>query len=143
MNLSIALAKVELSDLTQIEELFAVCGWDWFGLQQDAQKAFDGSFFNVTAMIDRRLVGFGRVISDGAVYGLIVDLMTHPDFRRQGVGHKLTEFILQKCTDRSLKVIQLLASTLGRSVYLQSGFTQCPDHSPGMIKFLSATAVAR
>lgn len=50
------------------------------------RQAFLNSYRVVTAWDGDRIVGAGRMISDGQCYGWIHDMAVRPDWQRQGVG---------------------------------------------------------
>ena len=127
-------------DLFALKELYRSCKWDWIEPETEMSAAFRGSFRLYGYWIDEQLVGFGRIISDGQIYGLLVDFMVHPEFRRRGIGKALLESIVNDCQKAGLKVIQLLASREGLLLYEKMGFAICPSSSPGMVKFLAVTA---
>lgn len=43
---------------------------------------------------DGRLVGSARVVSDGARFGYLMDVIVHPEFRGRGVGQALSKLVL-------------------------------------------------
>lgn len=126
--------------LSQIKTLYAVTNWDWLSPDSEMELAFQGSFRLYGCLVNKKLVGFGRIISDGRIYGLLVDCMVHPEFRRGGIGKALVEHAVNDLRISGLKVIQLLASQEGLPLYQKVGFTTCPKSSPGMIKFLTNRA---
>lgn len=140
MNLKFSELDFSALNLDEVKSLFQACEWDWLEPEEEMREAFEGSFRLYTASSEGRIVGFGRLISDGKVYGLLVDCMVRPDFRRQGVGRSLVDFIVMQSKKNGLKVIQLLASSDGLTVYQKAGFKRCPESSPGMMKFIASSA---
>ncbi len=138
MDVDIRTAKIDGSKISSIKNLFNRCKWDWLPSDSEMLNAFKKSFRVFEVKVDDELIGFGRIISDGKIYGLLVDLMVDPEFRSKGIGKKLTNFIVRQCKEDGLRIIQLLSSREGRDLYLKSGFSQCPPESPGMIKFVAA-----
>lgn len=51
--------------------------------------AFEASYKIVTAWHDDKIVGCGRMISDGYCYAWIHDVAVHPEYRRQNIGREL------------------------------------------------------
>jgi GNAT superfamily N-acetyltransferase len=136
MKLEIATLQIGSLEIDSIKKLFNACRWDWLEPDSEMLFAFQHSFRVFGATVDGKLVGFGRVLSDGKIYGLLVDLMVDPAFRSRGVGRQLTNFIVEQCASDGVKIIQLLSSAEGKDLYLKSGFTPCPTESPGMMKFI-------
>lgn len=131
--LSLSLKEIELDDL---KSLFRVCDWDWLEPDSAMLAALAGTFKMYVVKSGGHMVGFARIVSDGKIYGLLVDCMVSPEFRRRGIGRRLVDHVIRDCRTQGLKVIQLLASSDGVHLYKQAGFTQCSESSPGMIKFL-------
>ena len=84
----------------------ATCdGIDWSALSRDLaaddfdngrtpaqlERSFRASHAVVFALDDFRVVGKGRVLSDGVCNAYVVDLWTHSAHRRRGIGRKLVE----------------------------------------------------
>lgn len=44
-----------------------------------------------------KMIGFARVISDGAFAALLTDVVVHPNFRRNGIGRKIVRLLMKKC----------------------------------------------
>lgn len=136
MDFKIATVQSENLDMDRLKSLFASCKWDWLEPDKDMTTAFEGSYQRYIVTSDNQYIGFARIVSDGKVYGLLVDCMVSPEFRRRGIGKALVDFVASDCRDRGIKIIQLLASNEGLPLYQKAGFTKCPEASPGMIKFL-------
>jgi len=50
------------------------------------RSAFEGSFRVITAWANGRLLGAGRLISDGVCYATIFDVAVFPEYQKQGIG---------------------------------------------------------
>jgi GNAT superfamily N-acetyltransferase len=69
-----------------------------------------------------RQIGFGRVITDCAVFGYLSDVFVLPEFRGRGVGKYLVKAMLEHPDVRGLKLI-LLRTRDAHGLYAQFGFT--------------------
>jgi len=58
------------------------------------KEAFLNSYRVVTAWDSDRIVGAGRMISDGQCYGWIHDMAVLPDLQKQGIGRGIVEALL-------------------------------------------------
>jgi len=58
------------------------------------KSAFLNSYKIVTAWDGGRIVGAGRMISDGECYGWIHDMAVLPDLQKQGIGRGIIERLL-------------------------------------------------
>lgn len=72
--------------------------WDGFP-KHKLEKAFNASYLVSLAYLEGRLIGCGRVVSDGVFYGSIYDVIVHPDFQGMGIGKKVMKDILSQCSD--------------------------------------------
>jgi len=83
-----------------------------------AQIIADSSAY-VTARHSGSLVGFGRILSDGAAIAYINDMSVHPKYQRQGIGQHILELLMHAAGDVSS--IYLYTNTAD-SLYLRNGF---------------------
>jgi GNAT superfamily N-acetyltransferase len=114
--------------------LFETTGWNReYQLGPEALgRVLDNSQFVVCAYADEQLVGFGRVLTDGVLHGMIYDLIVHPAYQRQGIGAKILQQLVQWCQAAHLGDIQLFCAHGKRAFYERHGFVARPDEAPGM-----------
>lgn len=82
----------------ELECLFKAVEWDSFP-KDKLQKAFTASYLVSLAYLDGKLIGCGRVVTDGIFYGAIYDVIVHPDYQGMGIGRKIMNNILAKTSD--------------------------------------------
>ena len=68
-----------------------------------------------------RQIGFGRVVTDHAVFGYVADVFVTPAYRGRGVGKALTRAITEHPVVAGLKMV-LLRTRDAHALYAQSGF---------------------
>jgi GNAT superfamily N-acetyltransferase len=68
-----------------------------------------------------KLIGFARVLTDYAVFGYIMDVFVLKDFRKQGLGKELMEYIMNYSDLKNVKRI-MLATMDAHSFYEKYGF---------------------
>ncbi len=114
--------------------LFETTGWNHAEpIEQDQiYTAISRSWYTVSAYYEDRLVGFGRVISDGVYHALIVEMIVHPDFQHQGIGSKILTILIQECQKAGIRQIQLFCARGKSGFYQEHGFKERPADSPGM-----------
>ncbi len=86
--------------------------------------------FHITARVDDRLIGIGRVIGDGSLFFYVQDLVVDPEFHNKGIGTALMqriELYLSKVASKG-STIGLLSAKGKESFYakydhLKRGFT--------------------
>lgn len=114
--------------------LFESAGWNegYRISREDYARALGQSWAVATARLDGRLVGIGRVISDGALYALLVDLIVHPEVQDKGIGRALVDRLIDRCRASRLRSLQLFAAEGSEGFYRGLGFRARPDGRPGM-----------
>lgn len=75
-------------------ETDGVIGLARAGNLPEIKEAFLNSYRVVTAWDKDRIVGAGRMISDGVCYGWIHDMAVLPDLQKQGVGKGIMAALL-------------------------------------------------
>ncbi|WP_391115943.1 GNAT family N-acetyltransferase [Psychrobacillus sp. L3] len=102
-------------DWDELEQLYVDGEWDSFP-KYKLQKAFSASYLVSLAYLDGKLIGCGRVVTDGVFYGSIYDVIVHPDFQGMRIGNKIMTDILTQCSD--IFFLQLTA-THGREGFYE------------------------
>lgn len=116
--------------------LFATTGWnDSYGLTpEELAVALGGSWRLVTAWRAGRLVGTGRLISDGVQYALVVDVIVEPSSRRGGIGTEIVRRLLEHADRAGVRDVLLFAAEGTEPFYARLGFAPRPPSAPGMLR---------
>ncbi len=77
------------------------------------------------AYVNDRQVGLARVVTDRATFAWVADVFVVADYRRQGVGKRLMQAILDHPEMKTLRRI-VLATRDAHSLYAQFGFEPLP-----------------
>ena len=129
-------------DLETYLNLRASVGWKRLSEEQ-ALKALKNSILTVTAVIDNKVVGMGRMVGDGAVICYIQDLVVHPSYQKLGVGQaimkKLIGYANELRIDNTELMLCLMCAKGRESFYKKHGFIARPTDTlgPGMIMYLT------
>lgn len=116
-------------------------GWVKLSKRQ-AHNAINNCLFNVSAYIDDKPVGMGRVVGDGAVVSYIQDLVVLPEAQKQGVGsailNRLIEYVKSITEDDTTMMLCLMCAKGREDFYIKHGFIARPTDSlgPGMIRYI-------
>ena len=115
-------------------ELFFSTGWnDKYRLTSENYfNAVKNSWYLLCAYDVDVLVGFGRIISDGILHSLIVDLMILPEYQGQGVGKNILKRLTEKCISEGITDIKLFCAKGKSKFYLKNGFKVREIDAPGM-----------
>ncbi len=93
------------------------------------REAFQNSYRVVTAWKDQKLIGAGRMLSDGVCYGMIFDVGVLPVHQKQGIGKGIMKELLLGNENLSIH----LTSTFGNEkFYGNLGFKK---HKTGFAKY--------
>lgn len=127
-------------DLDTYLKLRASVGWKQLSNEQ-AKLALKNSIYTVTAFVDEKPVGMGRMVGDGAVICYIQDLVVCPSYQKLGVGDKIMNKLICHANDLRMPDTELMLCLMcakGReSFYTRYGFISRPTDSlgPGMIMY--------
>ncbi len=115
-------------------ELFESTGWnaDYKMSPGLLYESLRNSWFLACIYNDTKLIGFGRVVSDGVLHALIVDLIVVPEFQNCGIGKIILGELVSKCKSASIPDIQLFCAKGKEGFYLKQGFKPRPKDAPGM-----------
>ena len=130
---TIAVQLVQAWDGDEIANLYRAGGW-WKEEydQRELPRLIRGSFLFAVA-VDRKTghaVGMGRVISDGVSDGYIQDLVVLPEYRKTGVGSQIVTTLVNKCVEKGISWIALIAEPTTEKFYLPFGFHPMEGHVP-------------
>ncbi|QWU14838.1 Acetyltransferase (GNAT) domain-containing protein [Paenibacillus sophorae] len=108
----------------------------WHGVKEKGSgqlgAALRQSWLVVSAFEEDRLVGMGRVISDGIFQAFICDLIILPDYQGKGIGSGILGRLLKKCKEQDILMVQLFAAAHKSGFYKKFGFEERPEAAPGM-----------
>lgn len=116
-------------DVGQLNELYRVIGWDSGGRRTvvDTHEMLAVSRYYVAAQAPRvGLVGFARVSGDPYVVQ-VLDVITHPDFRRRGIATAVMRGVLEHLRRSSYLSVTLTCSSELDAFYERLGFRAHAD----------------
>lgn len=133
-NESSFIYKEELPIINDFGELFITTGWNekYKFSKEELENSLKKSWYFISVYDNTKLIGFGRVISDGIYHALIADMIIHPEYQRKGIGGSLLEKIMDKCKHHNIRDIQLFAAKDKYEFYEKYNFKRRPDDAPGM-----------
>lgn len=109
---------------------------NWYNLpgytDSDIDKANHNSFYSVYAYDGYKLVGLGRVASDGLTAAVMSGICVRPDYRRRGIGEQIVTRLVYYCQSGKYQMnVQLFCEDSLRPWYKKQGFE---DYNLGMRK---------
>ena len=119
--------------------LFETTGWnaEYCLTAEELHQALQASWHVVCAYDGEKLVGFGRMVSDGVVHAMIYDMIVDPAYQGQGIGTEILALLVEYCRSIRIRDIQLFCARGKRPFYEKNGFSARPDDAPGMQQRLS------
>ena len=126
--------RSEIPATDQFWDLFQTTGWnEKYGLSSDElMQALHSSWYVLSAYEAKKLVGLGRLVSDGVLHAMVYELIVLPEYQGQGIGGQILEKLVKKCKDSGIRDIQLFCAVGKREFYEKRGFVARPDDAPGM-----------
>lgn len=112
--------------LGQLQELYRSTWWAASRSIDDIRSLISGSSA-VVGFIDApsdRLVGFARVLTDGRVVALVLDVIVHPDERGSGLGDRLMREVLALPELTGVGSVELVCQPDLVAFYERFGFTE-------------------
>ncbi len=123
-----------MPEMEEYVALYDSTGWN-DTYQLDPERVYDAlhhSWFMVAAYDGNDLVGFGRIISDGILHALIVEMIVLPDCKGKGIGSYILNELIAVSKNHGIPDIQLFCAKGQTGFYLKHGFAARPDDAPGM-----------
>lgn len=110
---------IEAKDIRMLKEVYQSVGWHKHN-ELIIEKVFNASTHVVVALVNGKIVGFVRALSDGVFNAAIYDVVVHKKFQGQGIARLLLEDMKQQL--ENVSCIQLIATTGNVSFYEKMGF---------------------
>ncbi len=116
------------------KRLFQSTGWneEFKASADELIEALRQSWYVLCAYESGRLVGFGRLVSDGVLYAMIYDLIVAPSHQQRGIGSEILQRFINRCREAGIRYVQLFSAAGKSGFYRKRGFEERPKDAPGM-----------
>jgi len=125
------------TDREQIVRLYKAAGW-WTPENDSAPEFVDHiapcSYWFVGAFSDKRMIGMGRILSDGVSDAYIQDVTVLPDYRGRGIGGRIITALVEKLRADRIEWIGLVGEPGTSDFYKQLGFNEMKGSIPFIYK---------
>jgi len=109
-------------DFGKLLSLYESLGWNSLKLSVDDLKQMcNQSWYAIYAFEDQKLVGMGRIISDGVITGIICGLCVLPSYQSKGIGKEMLNRMIDHCEQNRI-IPQLLCTENLEPYYESFGF---------------------
>ena len=82
---------------------------------EKVDRAFKNSYAVVSCWKEEKLIGIGRMISDGEMYSAIFDVVIDPEFQKSGLGKSIMKALAARAPHTCIH----LTSTFGNEQFYQ------------------------
>lgn len=109
----------------QLYDLYECEGWnDFLKLPKEVlHQAMVQSWCVMSAYHENRLIGTGRIISDGLINGYICGVIVHPSYRNQAIGKEIMRKLVEQGRKSNL-YLQLFSEEKNISYYESIDFEE-------------------
>lgn len=122
MENSIRYTSEHPTDFNGLLSLYESLGWNSLKLTvNELERMCKQSWYAIYVFDDKRLVGMGRVISDGVITGVICGVGVLPKYQSIGIGREIVERLIQHCEQNKV-IPQLMCVEKLQSYYESIGF---------------------
>jgi len=122
MENSIRYTSEHPTDFNGLLSLYESLEWNSLKLTvNELERMCKQSWYAIYVFDDKRLVGMGRVISDGVITGIICGVGVLPKYQSSGIGKEIVERLIQHC-EQSKVIPQLMCVEKLQSYYECIGF---------------------
>ncbi|MCU5380213.1 GNAT family N-acetyltransferase [Bacillus cereus] len=133
MNNSINYTMEHPTDFIGLLALYESLGWNSLQLTvNELEQMCKQSWYAMYAFDNKKLVGMGRIISDGVITGVICGVCVLPEYQYIGIGKEIVERLIQHCEQNKV-IPQLMCVEKLQSYYESIGFQA---FSVGMTKHI-------
>lgn len=134
--MSASICSIEKKVPTQeIVGLYKEAGWWNKALEGKIPEIVKGSFCFVVAKNDKnKIIGMGRVISDGTSDAYIQDVYVKKRHRNNGTGACIINMLIDYCKNKRIVWLGLVAEPGTETFYNKFGFTEKKNYKLMLLK---------
>ncbi|MBY7112713.1 GNAT family N-acetyltransferase [Bacillus sp. 17RED48] len=122
MNNSINYTFKHPTNFNGLLTVYESLGWNSLQLTvNELEQMCKQSWYAIYAFDDKKLVGMGRIISDGVITGVICGVCVLPEYQSIGIGKEIVERLIQH-GEQNKVIPQLMCVEKLQSYYESIGF---------------------
>ncbi len=117
--------------LEDVVNLYKDAGWWEDSFTSDfIPEIMKNSYCFAGVFENDKMIGMGRVLSDGCSDAYIQDITILKEFRGRGLGLKITNFIIEHLKENDIDWIALIGAPGTQKFYEKMGFNLMSNHIP-------------
>lgn len=125
---------VQSAYLPDLIDLYKDAGW-WVeendGVDPEfITKIIRGSFCFAIALVENRIIGMGRALSDGVSDAYIQDVVVLSQFRGKGIGRQIINTIINHLQEKGISWIGLISEPDATAFYQSLNFEIMENYTP-------------
>lgn len=103
--------KENINNVEEYNFLYDNVGWGHYDYEI-SKVALENTIYSVSIYENKEIIGYGRMVGDGAVFLYIQDIMVREDWQNKKVGTKIMNLLIQKIKEYK-KINPILKVYLG------------------------------
>lgn len=133
-NYTIKTGKLKVEEYQLLRK---TTGWDMLD-DEVVKKALGKDLFSVCVYDNKKPIGMGRVIGDGAIYFYVQDIIVAPEYKGKGIGKLIMDHVEQYInkTANNNSFVGLMAAADVKEFYYKFGYKERSGSRPGMFKVI-------
>ncbi len=130
--------KENINNVEEFNSLYDNVGWCSYD-KSISKKALKNTLYSVSVYEDDKIIGYGRIIGDGAIFFYIHDVMVKKEYQNKKIGTIIMNELLEKISEYKKYnpdiLVYLGASKNKEDFYKKFGFITRNEAKlgPGMI----------
>lgn len=100
------------------------------------KRALTGSMINISVFDNKKCVGVGRIVGDGALKGMLTDIMVIKEYQNKGIGKiivtTLINELFSKLKDGECFQLEASPTAGNREFYIKCGLKYRPENQDGV-----------
>lgn len=137
MQNEISYEIVKSANTEELIDLYKEGGWWKESPSERSNLPFllKNSFCFMVAKTNKgKIIGMGRVISDGVSDGYIQDVIVSNSYRNKGIGKEIVMKLRDYCLSKGISWVGLIAEPGTTDFYVKLGFSEMKDYKPMILK---------
>lgn len=130
------------NNIPTLDEYKYLCesvGWTDYMNFDMVENSLKNSVYCILVKENKKIIGMGRIIGDGAIYFYIQDIVVHPDYQNQGIGNEIMNYLVyyldKYAPDKAF--VGLFASQGKETFYEKYHFKDFSPNMTGMFTVIS------